>query len=130
MKRIPAHKRSATLRYYYRQRKNRLALGLTCKGTPRKRVWKKYFTRAAKRRAANEHQRRWHNRRTKENNARGLTERGTVRINRQFPELRGLASRNRKEYQRRVYHILKKQRTRSALAALLQGGNQLITKLK
>ena len=127
MKRVPAHQRSASLRYYYRRRDRRFAAGLTCKGTPRRRVFKKYFTRAAKRKAANEQQRRWHNKKTKENNARGLTERGTVPINRKFPELRGL---QRPEYDRVQYHVLKERRVRAGLSVLIAGKGSLITKLK
>lgn len=125
---VPARRRSATLRCYFRRSRRFLAQGLTVLGKPRKRPFKKYFTRAAKRMAANEQQRRWHNKRTAENRARGLTERGTVPVNRVFPELRGKGL-SKREYSRRTYHLLKGPGRRAALASLLAGKN-LLAKLK
>jgi len=129
MKRISISKRSASLRYYYRRRRKfELANPhFTVLGKPRQRPFKKYFTRAAKRRAANEHQLRWHNKRTAENRAHGLTARGTMPVNRTFPMLRGL---KRPEYDRRKYHVLKAERTRTGLATLVAGRGGLITRLK
>jgi hypothetical protein len=124
---VSVHQRSASLRCYYRRRDRRFAAGLTSHGKPRKRVFKKYFTRTAKRAAANEQQRRWHNKRTAENNARGLTERGTVPVNRKFPQLRGL---QRPEYDRAQYHVLKDRRIRAGLSALIAGKGRLITRFK
>lgn len=125
MTRVPANKRSPSLRCYHRRRAKYLAAGLTVLGQPRKRVFKKYFTRAAKRAA----QRRWsyaeYRRRRDRNLAAGLTERGTVRKYRQFPQLRGL---KRPEYDRVKYRLLKAQRTRAGLASLVAGTAGVITK--
>lgn len=118
---VPAEKRSPSLRRYHERKLEFLAAGLTVKGQPRKRVFKKYFTRAAKRAAANEQQRRWHAKKARENYQRGLTARGTVRVNRRFPELRGLASANRTEYSRQTYHVLKERKARTVIAALISG---------
>jgi len=127
---VPVGRRSASLRCYHRRKKLFLAQGLTVKGQPRKRVFKKYFTRIAKRAA----QRQWsyagYQTRRARNLAAGLTERGTVRVNRRFPELQGLASRNKSEYSRQTYHVLKHLRARTALTVLITGKAGLITKLK
>lgn len=131
MKRIPASQRSASLRYYYRKRR-KFAPGnpqLTVAGQPRKRIFA-YPTRAARRAARNAQQRRWHAKEARKNLARGLTTTGKVRVNRVFPELRGLASTNRREYSRQTYHVLKARRTRAGLAALVAGKGDLITRLK
>jgi hypothetical protein len=131
MKRIPASQRSAMLRYYYRKRARNLAAGLTVLGKPRspkRAVWKW----PAKVRKAK--QLKWSkdaNRRLREQNlAAGMTTRGTPRLNRQFPELRGLASTNRKEYQRIQYHLRKQRACRSNLAALVGGEATLLTQLQ
>jgi hypothetical protein len=118
---VPVHQRSATLRYYYRRRKKRYAANLTVLGQPRKRR-KNFRTAEARRKHHNRYQLRWHNKKTAENNARGLTERGTVPVNRKFPELRGL---KRPEYDRVQYHVLNERRIRSGLSALIAGKGKL-----
>jgi hypothetical protein len=127
MKRIPARQRSDSLRYYYRRRR-KFAPGnpeFTTLGTPRKKVWK--WSPREKR----ERVKKWwrdSNRRTRERQlARGLTTRGTPRVNRQFPELRGL---KRPEYDRVKYHLLRQRANRSGLATLLQGRSSLAARLK
>lgn len=128
-KRIPVSKRSASLRYYYRRRRKFEPSNpdFTVLGNRRRGNFKKYFTRSAKRQAANEQQRCWHNQRTAENRARGLTGRGTIPVNRVFPMLRGL---KRPEYDRRKYQVLKAERIRTGLGTLLAGDGGLITRLK
>ncbi len=127
---VPPSQRSPSLRRYHRRKKLFLAQGLTVKGEPRKRVFKKFFTKAAKRAA----QRKWsyagYRARRDRNLAAGLTERGTVRINRRFPELKGLASRNRSEYSRQTYHVLKARQSRTVISTLLVGSPNVITLLQ
>lgn len=131
MPRIPAKKRSASLRYYYRRLRKYPPNHprFTMAGRRRLRPYKKYFSAAAKRRAHNARTRKWLRARAEKRMAQGLTWKGTPRKNRVFPQLRGLRL-GKSEYTRRVYHILKAERTRSALTTLVAGKGSLITKLK
>lgn len=119
---VPASERSASLRCYHSRKLAFLKAGLTVKGEPRKRVFKKYFTPEAKRLAHNARSKKWIRNRAQQRLKQGLTWNGTPRVNRQFPELRGLASTDRTEYSRQTYHVLKAREARTVISALVAGG--------
>lgn len=127
---VPVAERNASLRCYHRRKLEFLKAGLTVKGQPRKRVFKKYFTPEAKRQAHNARSQKWQRNRAKRWIAEGRTWLGTPRVNRQFPELAGLASTNKPEYSRRTYHVLKSRQARTVIAALVTGGPNTTTLLK
>lgn len=118
---VPIAGRSASLRCYYARARKFLAQGLTARGKPRKRVFKKYFTAEAKRAAHNARSKKWQRNRAEKRLAAGLTWNGTPRVNRRFPELAGLASTQRSEYSRRTYHVLKARESRAVITALVNG---------